>query len=386
MEIFSVTCDEYVLNGNTSTLGNNGLVETDNKEIYATFKIKCDGKEDNVSFNLDYYGDDEMVVEQNRSNIEIYIKENKTPYDKYFTLICTHANDKTIYLQIDIQQKAEVFKLEITSGASTLSENVYTDELNSIIQSKFVGKHDDENYNYYEEREYKVNVVGGSKKYRVETILKCHPDTEDNTLISYSPFDKGFILNKFNDKFVIRNYGRPFLNDSDYYLIRFCHEDYREVTIELKLTYSQVLSTRRMTTTSIKKRGRKKVIKPQISDAYLTYEKLMQKLNTPIEKEKEKEKVIEIKFAEDIGEIYNIVGKQVGVTLPFEVYEDDDVSDLLVRVHATSDWCTAKTDNTNRNLIINIHNQPLLERMCYVKVSVVGYPEIFVKFILKNTL
>ena len=112
----------------------------------------------------------------------------------------------------------------------------------------------------------------------------------------------------------------------------------------------------------------------------------MQKLNTPIEKEKEKEKVIEIKFAEDIGEIYNIVGKQVGVTLPFEVYEDDKVSDLLVRVHATSDWCTAKTDNTNRNLILNIHNQPILERMCYVKVSVVGYPEIFVKFILKNTL
>lgn len=386
MEIFSVTCDEYILNGNTSTLGDNGLVETDNKEIYATFKIKCDGKEDNVSFNLDYYGDDEMVVEQNRSNIEIYIKENKTPYDKYFTLICTHANDKTIYLQIDIQQKAEVFKLEITSGASTLSENVYTDELNSIIQNKFVGKHDDENYNYYEEREYKVNVVGGSKKYRVETILKCHPDTEDNTLISYSPFDKGFILNKFNDKFVIRNYGRPFLNDSDYYLIRFCHEDYREVTIELKLTYSQVLSTRRMTTTSTKKRGRKKVIKPQISDAYLTYEKLMQKLNTPIEKEKEKEKVIEIKFAEDIGEIYNIVGKQVGVTLPFEVYEDGEISDLLVRVHATSDWCTAKTDNTNRNLILNIHNQPVLDRMCYVKVSVVGYPETFVKFILKNTL
>lgn len=386
MEIFSVTCDEYILNGNTSTLGDNGLVETDNKEIYAAFKIKCDGKEDNVSFNLDYYGDDEMVVEQNRSNIEIYIKENKTPYDKYFTLICTHANDKTIYLQIDIQQKAEVFKLEITSGASTLSENVYTDELNSIIQNKFVGKHDDENYNYYEEREYKVNVVGGSKKYRVETILKCHPDTEDNTLISYSPFDKGFILNKFNDKFVIRNYGRPFLNDSDYYLIRFCHEDYREVTIELKLTYSQVLSTRRMTTTSTKKRGRKKVIKPQISDAYLTYEKLMQKLNTPIEKEKEKEKVIEIKFAEDIGEIYNIVGKQVGVTLPFEIYEDGEISDLLARVHATSDWCTAKTDNTNRNLILNIHNQPVLDRMCYVKVSVVGYPETFVKFILKNTL
>ncbi len=377
MEKFSVTCDEYTLNGDTYPLGDDKIVETDSKETYATFKIKCDGEEDNVSFNLDYYGEDGMKVEQNRSNVEIYIKENKTPYDKYFTIICTHANDRTVYLQIDIRQKAEAFKLEITSGASTLTENVYTDELNSIILSKFDGKHDDENYNYYEEHEYNVDVVGGSKKYRVETILKCHPDDEDNTIVSYLPFDNGFILNKFDNKFVIRNYGRPFLNDKDYYLIRFCHEDYRDIKMELKLTYSQILSAKNTSKTSAKKRGRKKISKQKTSSSHLT---------TPLKTEVKKEKKIEIKFVEDIGETYNITGKQVGIELPFEVYEDEKPSDLLVRAHATSSWCTAKTDSSNRKLILNILNEPILDRMCYVKISVVSYPEIYLGFILKNTL
>ena len=72
---------------------------------------------DNDSFTLDAYGDDDFVFEHNRDEVNIYIKANKTPFDKNFLLVCTHANDTNVYIEIQIVQKAEEFKLEITNGA-----------------------------------------------------------------------------------------------------------------------------------------------------------------------------------------------------------------------------------------------------------------------------
>ena len=266
MDLYTIDCKTYILNGTEKTFGEKKTVETDNKEIRATFFIECNNMKDNFSYKTEYYGDGEMSVNVNRCNLEVYIKENKTPYDKDFTIKCTHSNDINTYIEIQITQKAEEFKLEITDGATLNSEtNQYEKMLQSIIQNPFVTKenNDYDNYDYYEKNEFKINVVGGSKKYRIESILKCFVD-EDS--IRYGNFDNGFIYNKYDDKLIITNYGRPFSDENGYYLLRLCHEDYREVSLELLLKYNQL--TRVLAKKTTKSISEKK-IQPQISDIYL---------------------------------------------------------------------------------------------------------------------
>lgn len=381
MNLYSIDCKKYKLNGLQNMFGEEKVLETDNNEIHATFFIECDNEQDNFSYKTEYYGDGELTVDDNRCDLEVYIKENKTPYDKHFTIKCTHVNDENVSIVIEIIQKAEEFKLEITSGASSIGTNRYEKVLKSEITSVAQGKSDN-NFNYYEEVQFAMNVVGGSRKYRIESIVKCHKDEEDTEEISYRKFDGGFIYNKFDDKLIITNYGRPFLNQNDFYLIKMRHEDYRELSIELILRYSEpsVLWT---TVAKTKKRGRKKKLRPQISDIYLPYETIMkaQQNNEILSK---KENIVEIRLLEDIGDELIIENKENATSLPFEVLENGQPSNLMVKVYSSGTWCNVRTDITNRNLMVIINNMPVGERKSFVKVSVIDYPEVFFTFIIKN--
>ena len=86
MNLYTIDCKTYILNGTEKTFGEEKTVETDNKETRATFFIECNNMKDNFSYKTEYYGDGEMSVNVNRCNLEVYIKENKTPYDKDFTI------------------------------------------------------------------------------------------------------------------------------------------------------------------------------------------------------------------------------------------------------------------------------------------------------------
>ena len=382
--MFSIDCENYTLNGMSNTFGAEKTVETtDNKEIRATFTIVCSNEEDNNSFNFEYYGDDEFAVEKDRCEINVYIKENKTPYDKNFTVICRHANDNTLYVQIEIIQKSDEYKLEITGGAQNIGENKYSKQLKSVIEEKFSGTSADLNYNYYEECEFQIDVLGGSRKYRIESILKCHEDTENENQTSYYSFDNGFICNKFADKLKIISYGRPFLDENDYYLIKLCHEDYREVTVELKITYEkqQNVAGRRLLRTGRKK----KPIPKQISEIYMPYDTFMERLETERQSQIEQNNVeCNIVFKEEIGDEYVIDGKKHETVIPFDVYENGELSNLMVKVHATGSWCSASTDATNRNLILRMNNYSAFERKAFVNITIIDYPETFKTFVLVN--
>ena len=383
--MYSIDCQEYKLNGESFTLGEEKKVETiNNKEIYATFFILCSDKEDNNSFNLEYYGDDKFVVEKNRCEINVYIKENKTPYDKEFTIICRHSNDDSLYIQIELIQKGEEYILEIANDdIISEGENKYSYKLKSIIQEKFPNTNANLNYNYYDEHSFDINVTGGSKKYRIESILRCHEDSENENQITYYPFDNGFIYNKFNDKLVLINYGRPFINEKDYYIIKICHEDYRELAIELKITYQS--EQRRNKRKSSSKHGKEKTLTKQVSDIYMPYNDFMEKLKTEQTIQSEINNVnVEIRFDEEIGKEFIVNGQRDNISLPFKVFENGEESNLEVRASSTGNWCIVTSDETNRKLNIKIYNKPLGERKSRVEVSVVDYPMAYITFILVN--
>jgi hypothetical protein len=92
----------------------------------------------------------------------------------------------------------------------------------------------------------------------------------------------------------------------------------------------------------------------------------------------------EIVFDEEINDELIIIGKPNDIVLPFNVYENDEISDLMVRVYSSGNWCSLMTDETNRNLIIKINNLPLGERKSFVSVSIIDYPQFSKTFLLIN--
>lgn len=400
LNVYHIDCEKYILNNETKPLphkkcevdgvevdlDSERILETEtNDSLYCTFIIKCDNDEDKNSFDIDYYGDDIFVVKRSRCNLNVYITPNKSPNDKNFTIVCTHANDADVYVKIDIVQKADEYDLSIdTESVDGITfdeeQNLYETELNSIITTKFRQEGAYLNYNFYEEREINIDVLGGSQTYEIETILRCHINESDSNIISYQNFDNGFVYNKFPNSLVLRNYGRPFLEENDYYLIRLHHKDYDKLKIEIKVTYSKV--SRRLLTLNRKANNN---MKPNynVSDIYSSYNN-KEKEFEEIE-EVEEEVFCEIKFNEEIGGEMILVGQPPQISLPFEVYENGKISDLMVKTNSSGSWCSVSTDDTNRNLLIKIKDKPILERKTIVNVSIIDYPEFRVSFVLKNS-
>lgn len=388
MAIYKIDCqkyrigeEEFDLNCVSEDIQNEKILETEtNGDFYCTFIINCNNKNDNNSFDLNYYGDDQFVIEKNRCEVNVFIKENKTSLDKNFTIICSHSNDNSVYIQITIVQKAAEYDLRITNIAAS-SEKKYTKQLQSIITTPYNSNLSNSNYNYYEKQIFNILVKGGSKKYRIETILKCNENTDNDNQINYYSFDNGFIYNKFEDRLEIINYGRPFLNENDYYIIKLVHEDYRDLVVELKLTYAPIPKFPISQIPAIQPR-----VDKQVSELYISYEKFMEKLENENNNEMEQINNVEceIVFDEEINDELIIIGQPNDIVLPFNVYENNEISDLMVRVYSSGNWCSLITDETNRNLIIKINNLPLGERKSLVSVSIIDYPQFSKTFLLIN--
>ena len=219
MEKFTIECVGY---------NEEDVIVLEHIEQHKHLEILCSGIEDNNSFTMEYYGDEGIIVTRNRCKLDVYLSENKTYYDRNYTIICTHANDANVFVQINLLQKAEEFALNIMGKEEVTLQSI-VDSSNSVVYNG------DEMY--YEEQTIDLNITGGSKKYRVVGIYKCY-DEED--IVYKLPFDNGFILEKNIDNIVIRNYGRPFFEDKYYYTIVLQHFDVREIEKELKIIYSVV--------------------------------------------------------------------------------------------------------------------------------------------------
>lgn len=146
--------------------------------------------------------------------------------------------------------------------------------------------------------------------------------------------------------------------------------------------YSAIPST---TTRSVRRTRKDVKIMPQVSDIYMPYDEFMKKIEEQKRINIENNKVdCSIKFREEIGDEYVVNGMVVNIVIPFDVYENGAVSDLMVKKTSTGNWCSVKLDETNRNLKIRILNKPIGERKCFVKLTVVDYPSANVSFILVN--
>ena len=396
MSAYSIDCKRYKLNGTQSSLGQDKTIMTsDNKEIHLTLYIDCEGDEDNNSFTFEQYGDNEMVVERNRCELDIYIKENKTIEDKYFTIICTHSNDSSIFINIKIVQIAEEYKLMFSNSPTCAGPTNIAQELKSIITVS-TNSNDKSNYNYYEQVSIDVCVVGGSKKYRIESIVKCHEEPEEvggEQQYIYSSFDNGFTYVKKPNRLIIRNYGRPFLEENDYYVITLCHEDYRQKKATIKLTYSQVPQSE-----GTGHHDEPQIIhtRPQESNIYRTHNYIVHET----EETEEIGKVCQLIMNDTTDDIqinekgYEIVG-QVDVILSFKVLLGEnesslEPSNLMVRVCSHGNWCSVvlieedPIDLSDRKIKISILDKPICERKTIFSISVVDYPDATKSFVLTN--
>lgn len=398
MSIYTVDCKRYKLNDVDYSMSEDKTITSiDNKEMYLTLYIDCEDDEHNNSFNFEQYGDEGIVVERNRCELNVYINENKTPYDKNFTILCTHSNDKSVYIQINIVQIAEEYKLIFTTPPNSDGPNSILKNLKSIINNSVVVG-DESNYNYYEDITIDVCVIGGSKKYRIENIVKCHEEPleeSDSPQYIYSPFDNGFIYTKKKDAIIIRNYGRPFLSEDDYYVITLCHEDYRQIKAEITLKYT---NTRQRNNALQKNRKPMETTIPQHSNIYRLHNYIVP-LTTEENKTETICQIIVNEHGENIqiqGECCKIIG-QVDALLSFKVMEGDEItnlqpSNLSVRVKAFGNWCYAVSDEENtgnladRKIKISILDKPMYERKTKIIISVVDYPDVYKSFILTNEM
>lgn len=344
----------------------------DYKEQNRVLEILCNDKIDNNSFTMEYYGDEGILITRNRCKLNVYLTENKTYYDRNYTIICTHANDAEVFVQINITQKKENFDLNVI-GEDTIT-------LESIVDSGNSSKYSGDKM-YYEEKEIKLNITGGSKKYRVNGIYKCY-DEEDNTE-HRTTFDNGFILNKNENSLIIRNYGRPFIDEKYYYIIVLEHFDVRDIRKEIIIKYKSLENS--TTTKKLRKSVQLKDSKPKIIMPIIQEEK------------QEKEDIVEIKPIEyglemlENVEDYTIIGEPLKTILPFTVTEDGVESNLMVKASSSAYWCRVNVfqeyndnDEIERKLIFRITNKPLIIRKTKITVSIIDLPDVNVSFIITN--
>ena len=385
----------------------------DYKEQNQVLEIRCDNVQDNNSFIMEYYGDEGILITRNRCKLIVYLTENKTYYDRNYTIICTHANNAEVFVQINITQEAEKFALDVKIEEWTADTQYYegdrvfhndsiwrckvdnkeaefnannfekddTVTLQSIVDSSNSSKYSGSKM-YYEKQTINLNIVGGSKKYRVVGIYKCYDDEEDDT-VHRTTFDNGFILKKNTNSIVIRNYGRPFIDEKYYYIIVLEHFDVRDIKKEIIIKYTSLENS--TITKKLRKNVGLKSSKPKIIMPIIQEEK------------QEKEDIVEIKPIEyglemlENVEDYTIIGEPVETILPFTVTEDGIESNLMVKASSSAYWCRVKVlqeynenNEIERKLIFRITNKPLIIRKAKITVSIIDLPYINISFILTN--
>ena len=196
-------------------------------------------------------------------------------------------------------------------------------------------------------------------------------------------FDNGFILKKNTNSIVIRNYGRPFIDEKYYYIIVLEHFDVRDIKKEIIIKYTSLENS--TITKKLRKNVGLKSSKPKIIMPIIQEEK------------QEKEDIVEIKPIEyglemlENVEDYTIIGEPVETILPFTVTEDGIESNLMVKASSSAYWCRVKViqeyndnDEIERKLIFRITNKPLIIRKTRITVSIIDLPDVNVSFIITN--
>lgn len=188
-------------------------------------KIECDDTPDLNNFDTDEFDIDPFTVTRNRCELTVIIPPNKSNHDRTFTIYCNHTVDSTVYLQLNFNQKKDVYKVEIKDGTVEADEI----ELKSLFKSTDPNK-------LKEEKSLTIKVSGGSGKYRIKSI-RGYKNSDDEV---GEKFDNGFVYYKNGDELKIINYGRTFINDGGFYKMVLCHNDDKKIEETLKIRYDTV--------------------------------------------------------------------------------------------------------------------------------------------------
>lgn len=377
-----------------------------------TLIVVCDGEQDNNSFTLEEYGDSNYIIQRNRCEINVKIQPNLTPYYRNIHLIFTHAEDTEVFTTVDIIQEPQDFSIDLLNlPCEYVNKNNQLDVKDSLLQGeeidydkRYILKLDKEvrleneeteeesvvqnrtysNYNYYQDKEVNVSVIGGNEKYKLKSIVKYHieqGDNDDETVVTQSDFDNGFIYTLYDDKFVIRSYGMPFMDINDYYEFSIYHDKYKPSYIRLKIVYKETntrSSSRKLTKNTIENVE----IKPQVSEIYLP-KKVLKELYSRKEEINSNDKY-ELVFLEDFGNEYVIEGSSQIAYIPFKTLLNEEEHNFYIKTFSSARWCSIYTDNTNTKLKIQINDEPISIRKSIIKVNIANHPETMKTFVLTN--
>ena len=377
----------------------------DYKEQNQVLEIRCDNVQDNNSFIMEYYGDEGILITRNRCKLNVYLTENKTYYDRNYTIICTHANNAEVFVQINITQEAEKFALNVKIEEWTADTQYYEgdrvfhkDRIWRCKVDNKAAKFNPDNFEKVEEIEkwksnqeyskgdrvfYKGNVWCCIENNTGQVVFSDKYFEKENNTVHRTTFDNGFILKKNTNSIVIRNYGRPFIDEKYYYIIVLEHFDVRDIKKEIIIKYTSLENS--TITKKLRKNIELKSSKPKIIMPIIQEEK------------QEKEDIVEIKPIEyglemlENVEDYTIIGEPVETILPFTVTEDGIESNLMVKASSSAYWCRVKiiqeyndNDEIERKLIFRITNKPLIIRKTRITVSIIDLPDVNVSFIITN--
>ena len=171
----------------------------DYKEQNQVLEIRCDNVQDNNSFIMEYYGDEGILITRNRCKLNVYLTENKTYYDRNYTIICTHANNAEVFVQINITQEAEKFALDVKIEEWTADTQYYEGDRvfhdNSIWRCKVDNKEAEFNANNFEEIKIEEWIPNQeySKDDRVfykGNVWRCIEDNTGQVVFSDKYFEK----------------------------------------------------------------------------------------------------------------------------------------------------------------------------------------------------
>lgn len=408
---YTIECYQKINNVDVPILDGEEIVLENNGRYDNTFYVKCDGVDDNNSFILSYNGDDEIVVNRNRCELDVYIKPNLTPHEKTFFIKCTNVYDSEVSVTFTLTQPADFYNIDIDNSILNLpldyvsdidSDNIITQEqynnleneekqnyrkrytltLKSEITECFTENlSENSNYNYYEEKKLNILVQGGNKNYKIKAL---HKQIIDEDQVFRKKFDNGFVYVLNREEYLIRNYGKPFL-ENGYYELVLCHNDAKEFYVIFKIIYDNIQTSRRLTSKKTDKRYSLNNKKTPTHKIYPSANKLANMIeNSQNVDEIIKTYTYDIVFDKDINDEIVILDNNINKSLTFKVLENNTESNLMVDCQSSARWCKTILDETNRILTIKITDKPISERRSLIKLWITSYPEIFKTFVILN--
>ena len=353
-------------------LSEDGLykIEVPVEGLTGQYTIICDGKQDLNNCDMDYYGDDGIIVTRNRCELTVQITPNKTQFVREYTIMCRHTNDYYVYAEIVFTQQAEEYRLTTETATVTLKGEVPWKEGDAI-------------YNI-EEIKIPVNVTGGNGKYRIKSIstykgmvgmvnkkdLILFTDETDEQ-IQYS-FNNGFKYVIEEDGIRIKNYGKIFLDNSYYYKMTLCHAEDKDLvkTVILKydildLDLKNTVTENEVTPTDS---GNDNTI--SLMAKFSNVSDFIEEIEEEVEEEKEEIPQIyevSVQGLDEEGKIV-IYGQNSNEDITYNVTLNGVNTNTPIRVSTSCRWCTTYVDESNKKIRFSITNRPLSTRNALVKI------------------